>query len=838
MPPEVVQERQFPELAPLAVSKQLVQIPIVEAESDEIKQEKQPDDNVDESNDAPEYDDRAFPEDFSEDEFTAENNAGRTIFDHLGRGILKRERGLGRLKLRSKQAAIHHSFMVMRMEDLEEEVRELKIALFKLDKDFDAPENEQKIPTHKHEIRRLGINDFRIDREIVMLPEKQQPALEVQYSRGPNGMMGQVDEAPERLRIRSRALLGHLENLSGKEVPFDLGTYELDGKKLHQALVFLRPFKFFVKQDAAIRKSLEDLELELQNETQPEAKDDKEGVEKRKKGASDKNLYEDLKLLIEFLDDDLKPTFTLRQQIKDGTATEIEYADLWHLFERGEIVVTPNNPAHAHLVVNVAGGRDPLTKKLIEEEEVNFAPVDGFVVDCLSISTNGSLYVPKLEKITIRKFHGRRSIQSLQAYPLRFDPNAAILKARFAETGRKFLEVTRNPFCHMMAKGKTVDEPSYDVENQVIIDMTLAMAANPDWQTNTTISEGELTKRDERETWQEPWCKHSIRNEGCCGSDRIFKDLIPDGLDTEAFIRSMSGVMGPRRGEELSEDELVLIRPCVHAYVLRSRQWVTVQIEDLHPVVFENSFKDLLLPDSHKKTVQALVKTHENTRTAAAPSIESSSIGASLDLVKGKGRGLIILLHGPPGVGKTSTAECVADDTGRPLYPITCGDIGETAAEVESNLQYNFQLAHKWGCVLLLDEADIFLAKRNRTDLRHNAVTSVFLRSLEYYAGILFLTTNRVGAIDPAFKSRIQISLFYPRLDLPTTMKLYAKFIQRARDAQERKQNFSFKIKDKQILSFAEKHFHQLEAANRETWNGRSVSFHSVHVILFPLHHP
>ncbi len=58
------------------------------------------------------------------------------------------------------------------------------------------------------------------------------------------------------------------------------------------------------------------------------------------------------------------------------------------------------------------------------------------------------------------------------------------------------------------------------------------------------------------------------------------------------------------------------------------------------------------------------------------------------------------------GVGKTSTAECVADLTQRPLFPITCGDIGETASEVQKSLDYNFQLARKWGCVLLLDEAE------------------------------------------------------------------------------------------------------------------------------------
>lgn len=174
-----------------------------------------------------------------------------------------------------------------------------------------------------------------------------------------------------------------------------------------------------------------------------------------------------------------------------------------------------------------------------------------------------------------------------------------------------------------------------------------------------------------------------------------------------------------------------------------------------------------------------------------------------------------------PGVGKTSTAECVADDTKRPLFPITCGDIGESAAEVEMNLQNNFRLAHKWGCVLLLDEADVFLAKRTKADLRLNAVTSVFLRSLEYYAGILFLTTNRVGGIDPAFKSRIHMSLFYPRFDIEGTQQLYEVFIKRTREEQDRTNQHLFRIKEKEILKFARRHFKRLTKERLATWNGR-----------------
>lgn len=55
------------------------------------------------------------------------------------------------------------------------------------------------------------------------------------------------------------------------------------------------------------------------------------------------------------------------------------------------------------------------------------------------------------------------------------------------------------------------------------------------------------------------------------------------------------------------------------------------------------------------------------------------------------------------------------------------------------------------------------MAKRTRDDYGRNATVSVFLRMLEYYKGILFLTTNRIGTFDEAFKSRIHLSLFCKR---------------------------------------------------------------------------
>jgi SpoVK/Ycf46/Vps4 family AAA+-type ATPase len=52
------------------------------------------------------------------------------------------------------------------------------------------------------------------------------------------------------------------------------------------------------------------------------------------------------------------------------------------------------------------------------------------------------------------------------------------------------------------------------------------------------------------------------------------------------------------------------------------------------------------------------------------------------------------------------------------------GDLGSSPKEVEKKLEEAFQFAQLWGCVLLLDEADIFLAQRTEHDVKRNALVS------------------------------------------------------------------------------------------------------------------
>ena len=136
-------------------------------------------------------------------------------------------------------------------------------------------------------------------------------------------------------------------------------------------------------------------------------------------------------------------------------------------------------------------------------------------------------------------------------------------------------------------------------------------------------------------------------------------------------------------------------------------------------------------------------------------------------------------MHGGPGTGKTLTAESVAEIAERPLYRVTCGDVGTKPEEVEKYLESVLHLGKIYNCVVLLDEADVFLEQRGLEDLNRNALVSAFLRVVEYFEGILIMTTNRVGTFDDAFKSRIQLALHYPPLGEERKRLIWKTFIER-----------------------------------------------------------
>lgn len=209
------------------------------------------------------------------------------------------------------------------------------------------------------------------------------------------------------------------------------------------------------------------------------------------------------------------------------------------------------------------------------------------------------------------------------------------------------------------------------------------------------------------------------------------------------------------------------------------------------------AFSKVVIDREYKDLISALVSNQ----------LESEKY---TDLIEGKGNGLILLLHRGPGTGKTLTAESVDETAEKPLYRVTCGDVGTKAEEVERYLESVLYLGKPWGCVVLLDEADIFPQQRNLEDLQRNALVSVFLRVLEHNEGILILTSNRVGTFDEAFKSRIQLAIQYADLDPLQRYCIWQNFFDRLDSI------------DGEAMNLADLR-HHLDDLKDEAMNGRQI---------------
>lgn len=92
-------------------------------------------------------------------------------------------------------------------------------------------------------------------------------------------------------------------------------------------------------------------------------------------------------------------------------------------------------------------------------------------------------------------------------------------------------------------------------------------------------------------------------------------------------------------------------------------------------------------------------------------------------------------------------------------------------------------MAQSWRAVLLLDEADVYLQQRDGMQLERNRLVATFLRTLEYYRGIFFLTTNMLGTFDTAITDRIQLKLLYENLNSVARRNVFRHFLKQA-DAQ------------------------------------------------------
>lgn len=209
--------------------------------------------------------------------------------------------------------------------------------------------------------------------------------------------------------------------------------------------------------------------------------------------------------------------------------------------------------------------------------------------------------------------------------------------------------------------------------------------------------------------------------------------------------------------EDKQEYDIPML-PFIRVYNLDTYDNCYCHVDDIEDYEYDLTLKDkLVLPESHKNLLDILVN--------------HSSILKG-DIIDNKGNGTVVILEGPPGCGKTLTTEVYSELIQKPLYRVSTGQLGINPNDIEKNLSVVLNRANRLGCILLLDECEIFVRKRNE-DITQNAIVASFLRQIEYFDGILFLTSNRIKDVDEAILSRCIAAIKYEPPTVENAKKIW-----------------------------------------------------------------
>ncbi|KAJ8128324.1 hypothetical protein O1611_g5312 [Lasiodiplodia mahajangana] len=481
-------------------------------------------------------------------------------------------------------------------------------------------------------------------------------------------------------------------------------------------------------------------------------------AENRKNTGSDADAH--VQLLYNLLDIELRETRDeIRDLVKNGVIT---YDTLWAIFRPGS------------LVYSAIEDRDRVF--LLQSTYY----VEGFMgLNVKFVDWDGTQFGYRTIPLTIRQFAGTQRVADLGVYPIQFHPSRKEVEEGVKARGEKFRDM--HGFQYMLYKGAMLCDRGRrrKIDERIIVDASsyrdqypMKMHLEPlDTQgLAPTIQVNDDIHHDDRRAGPHPHHPHHSYHPHHPPPPPPPHQWSPgQRLPPPPPDWDKRQNIGKEFNTNLTEEQLLLCNSHVCGYALQSKQWGEFDVTQLRPISWNDAaFPNLMLPEGFKNLILSFIEGH----TTGESSFD--------DIIEGKGLGVIMLLVGKPGIGKTLTAEAVADKVRRPLYVLSAGELGTDASRVEDRLTSVLAMTERWNAVLLFDECDVFLQKRSIDNLDHNEIVAVFLRVIEYFRGILFMTTNRGDAIDTAFQSRIHLTLHYPDLDAEARRSIWERLITRS----------------------------------------------------------
>lgn len=473
-----------------------------------------------------------------------------------------------------------------------------------------------------------------------------------------------------QVRIQSLAVLNIISKVSGAS---------WNGRV---RCTFTRPFALFIRTLDDIETELRRLETKWKSRVVPETihgearKSTEEPLEDR---------YEtllELRCYVDFVKQHIVPQRERYDNLERPEARSVHYTDLWYLFRMGQLVYVPKftgdepTPLSARQgVFRVCGIWRPDTSShwpvKRERREGVISPRHLFKLKLYSIDHNGETYGPYFRSVEIPIFTGFQNVDSLPVFPLCCYSDYSATAQTLQQIGRDFLD--RMGKKHIHYRGWTLicdlaGEPLRDAERQVlkhpeyiesdlIVDFKETFQNIPNWRPSLT------RKRTQSSHWLLGEDKIPIIQWTTNEDQRIEKvstlaELVQesDGIDQSDYNFQLTAdkFLGAQKSPKFQIEDLMLLPKRLFAYALRDRQFhqVDVRFTRLPDAAEGSPFDSLLISAEHRKIIRAAVMSHFQNKLVDERS-DDPHMSMNQDFIQGKGRGLIILLHGAPGVGKT-----------------------------------------------------------------------------------------------------------------------------------------------------------------------------------------
>lgn len=275
-------------------------------------------------------------------------------------------------------------------------------------------------------------------------------------------------------------------------------------------------------------------------------------------------------------------------------------------------------------------------------------------LECQSVDFDGTTFGYLKHNIYIKEFKGTKKIAKLETYPMRYYDGVEELERRLMERGAMF-EAYRG--CRFVAYDGIAMTKEHRGQNKFYVKSRIIVDAH---SCSRYGDKPNLQPFETRQIVQE--------SASSVNGEETDEDCVV--LDEAAGTKKDAAPVGkkPTPNTEpplLTAQQRLIATPFVRGYSLRDKKWCKFFIDSIRDITWDDdAFASLVAPQDQKDLVLAFAQSQIKSRDGFD------------DFIQGKGQGIIMLLAGPPGVGKTLTAESVAETMRAPLYSVGASDLG------------------------------------------------------------------------------------------------------------------------------------------------------------------